>query len=185
MINAKKQKRLTLVSILSVCILLAGSAFALTPGTLEIFGMIGVGDATLNVVWQSAATSGTGSVSVNDATIVDSLFGDANHGIDWAIAFASEGSATLTATARNTGTTPANITAADYFWLDNDTSLDVSINDTAFVGVLAPGATSGNLVVTVTWFGASEGISTFSFDDIMDYDILGSLMIDIVYEAAN
>jgi len=150
----KNRKRITGLAVVFLLTFVMGAAFAFAPGNLEVGGMIGVSPRpdTMCAIWNSAITSGTGAtVSTNAARITN---GD--HTAEWAIGFVQDATdtVTLTLTALNDGSVPINLAAPVFAWDSTygASGFTYSVDDTAFLASnpLPSGATSGNLVITIT-----------------------------------
>jgi hypothetical protein len=202
--NYKNRKRMASIAIAFLLTFVMGAAFAFAPGMLEIGGQIGIAPGELCVIWTDGGTTSQSTTTVASTNISrrTSGVGGANHRLEWAIGFVDgqTGTVTLTATATNNGSVPAILETPTIAWgpFGNE-GLNHTLNATAFVGPLAVGATSGNLVLTVEmptgWvnplgFGAEidplhSAIDGWFDDQLPDdvYEILTSFLVTLVYEA--
>ena len=170
----RNKKRLTTLVVAFMLTFVVGSAFAFAPGILDITGTVNVATPEeLYVVWDEADTGvdlaalGFSWRAQSDATIVD-MRGRTDQRIEWVVTFAAPdddvpnaldpSEATLTAFARNDSLLlDADITAGSVSWSTAPPAgfgLTHSVNDTAFLGTLTPGAVSGPLEVSVEWDGS-------------------------------
>ena len=169
----KNKKRLTTLVVVFMLVFVVGAAFAFDPGILDVRGTVNVAAPDeLYVVWDEADTGvdfaafGFSWRAESDATIVDAR-GRTDQRIEWVVTFAAPdddvpnaldpSEAVLTAFARNDSLLlDADITAGSVTWTTPPPAgfgLTHTVDDTAFLGTLTPGALSGPLEVKLEWDG--------------------------------
>jgi hypothetical protein len=85
----RNKKRMTTLLVGLLLTLVVGSAFALTPGTLEIHGFINVAAQELDVRWCGWNTSVTGDTIVAAPNVFADAAGRPNQRIQWMVSFGS------------------------------------------------------------------------------------------------
>jgi hypothetical protein len=177
--NLRNKKRLVSLAVVFALVFLAGAAFALADGTLEISGNVSVAGQGY-VRWYADDADGTRlefavADSGNDALVGHEFWlgtnwstGLSRQVLMWNIEFGEPGSVALTAVAINDSGIDAEITAMRVSWMDNsgntinsndftDFGLTVDFlgSDAVFLTSVmdADGGLSEELLVEVFWDG--------------------------------
>ena len=157
----KNKKRLTILAITFMLVFLIGSAFAITPGVLDIFGRIILAEQELYVVWcdtgPSLSGSPVGNITQTASVLPWPIYGRTRQRIAWNISFTGPGTASLTAQIHNIGLLDANI----YDWSiditnvegNTDFGLQAIVNSDDILGRINAGTRSTPLNVDVFWGG--------------------------------
>ncbi|MCL2399120.1 MAG: hypothetical protein FWC91_05150 [Defluviitaleaceae bacterium] len=178
--NLKNRKRLIGLVITFMLVFATGSAFAFTPGIIDIAGTVNItAPDNLYVVWENVVAgpdfefmpivpAGFEVGAIHSAGIVSER-GRTAQRIEWEMTFFEEGFAAITASVRNHSFHPVIITGANAEWVNTalsgvsaaDFGLMVDLSTGGFVNTVLPPNETTQMTAMVMWDGTIPAGFTF------------------------